>query len=140
MHPNNNNYSSEVPAHIAAKGVPPMPGDGNEVGAEHERLAANVCGPHATAPTGYISDGVFDGKAPQNDVFGSGSEWYGDHWDKGFAGEGDPYGIQSEYVAQSASPNAALPTQAQADAVEAQAEAEREERANEIPDIEHIDS
>ena len=117
-----------------------MPGDGNEVGAEHERLAANVCGPHATAPTGYISDGVFDGKAPQNDVFGSGSEWYGDHWDKGFAGEGDPYGIQSEYVAQSASPNAALPTQAEADAVEAQAEAEREERANEIPDIEHIDS
>lgn len=28
-------------------------------------------------------------------------------WDKGFAGEGDPYGIHSEHVAQSANPNAA---------------------------------
>jgi len=28
-------------------------------------------------------------------------------WDKGFAGEGDPYGIQKEYLPQSANPDAA---------------------------------
>jgi hypothetical protein len=51
---------------------------------------------------------------------------YNEFWDTGFAQAGDPYGIQSEYVAESANPNAAIPTQEQADAVVAQANAERE--------------
>jgi hypothetical protein len=114
MHPSND--CNEVPAHILAKGVAPMPGDGNAVADEHTRLAANVRGPQPTAPTGYISHC----DAVEPDVAGSGSEWYGDHWDSGFAGEGDPYGIHSEYVSQSASPNASLPTQAEADAAVAQ--------------------
>ena len=60
------------------------------------------------------------------EVQGSGTERYNDHWDTGFAGLGDPYGIHTEYVAQSASPNAVptqfehnpnvVPTQAEADA------------------------
>ena len=36
-------------------------------------------------------------------------------WDKGFAGEGDPYSIGTEYVAQSANPDAA-PTSASTEA------------------------
>ena len=31
-------------------------------------------------------------------------------WDKGFAQEGDPYGIHAEYLPQSANPDAAKPT------------------------------
>ena len=54
------------------------------------------------------------------------SSSYNELWDTGFAQAGDPYGIQSEYVAESANPNAAIPTQEQADAVVAQANAERE--------------
>lgn len=55
-------------------------------------------------------------------VQGSGSERYTNHWDTGFAGQNDPYGIQQEYVSQSPNPNAALPTQAEADAVHNPAE------------------
>jgi hypothetical protein len=59
---------------------------------------------------------------------GSGTERYQEAWDTGFSQPGDPYGIQSEYVAQSASPNASLPTQTQANAVAAQAQAEEDAR------------
>jgi hypothetical protein len=51
---------------------------------------------------------------------------YTEHWDKGFAGEGDPYGIQAEYVSQSPNPDAAiLPTQEQADAIKQESLAEQ---------------
>jgi hypothetical protein len=50
---------------------------------------------------------------------------YTEHWDTGFAQDGDPYGIQAEYVSQSPNPNAKLPTQAQADAIANQAEFEQ---------------
>lgn len=36
---------------------------------------------------------------------------YTEGWDKGFAGEGDPYGIQAEYLPQSANPDAAVQTE-----------------------------
>jgi hypothetical protein len=49
---------------------------------------------------------------------------YTEGWDKGFAGEGDPYGI-SEYTAQSANPDAFVPTQEEADRIVAEAQAEK---------------
>jgi len=45
---------------------------------------------------------------PTEEAQGSG---YTHGWDKGFAGEGDPYGIQSEYLPQSANPDAAVQTE-----------------------------
>jgi hypothetical protein len=51
---------------------------------------------------------------------GSGTERYQDKWDTGFSQVGDPYGIQAEYVSQSPNPDAALPTQAEADAIVAE--------------------
>jgi hypothetical protein len=111
----------------ASVSLGPVPGDGNEGQNDSDRLAANVRGPLVTAPTGYVHH-----CQPPADVFASGSEWYGEHWDSGFAQDGDPYGIQREYVTQSASPNALynpnLPTQEQADAVARQGEEERESR------------
>ena len=134
----NHNDCAEPPAHLAARLVKsPEPGDGNETQNHMDRLRANVAGPHDTMPTGYI-DHCDSFKEVQD---GSGSErYYTEHWDKGFAGDNDPYGIGREYVSQSANPNAALydpnsppvanlPTQDQADAVVAQAQAELDERA-----------
>jgi hypothetical protein len=67
---------------------------------------------------------------PEAEAQGSGSERYQDAWDTGFAQDGDPYGIQAEYVSQSASPTAAIPTQEDADRVVAEAAAEMEARSN----------
>ena len=53
-------------------------------------------------------------------------------WDKGFAQDGDPYGIQAEYLLQSANPDDLLPTQAKADEIVAKAEAEQAQRDDEI--------
>ena len=93
----------------------------------HRDYGAKIVGSaedHATHDGNWVESPAGFPKHPDNqplaaDVFGSGSDWYGAHWDSGFAGEGDPYGIKSEYVAQSASPNA-VPTQEQADAAVAQ--------------------
>jgi|HubBroStandDraft_6_1064221.scaffolds.fasta_scaffold374575_3 hypothetical protein len=74
-----------------------------------ERRALGLPDTEAT-PSAHHNRGADD---PCADVPGSGSERYGDHWDSGFAGEGDPYGI-SEYTSQSANPDAALPNSAPA--------------------------
>lgn len=63
---------------------------------------------------------------------GSGTERYNEvDWDCGFAGDDDPYGIREEYITQSASPNAKLPTQADADRVNREAEIEMTRRRTE---------
>jgi hypothetical protein len=51
---------------------------------------------------------------PAEEAQGSG---YTHGWDKGFAQKGDPYGIESEYLPQSANPDASVPTQKEADAI-----------------------
>jgi len=100
-----------------------------------ERRALGLPDAEAT-PTAHHNRGVDDPCG--QDVFGSGSEWYGDRWDTGFAGEGDPYGI-SEYTSQSANPDAApihviteVPSQADADRIVAEADAEMAARREEV--------
>jgi hypothetical protein len=70
--------------------------------------------------------------APDGKVYPEvpGSDGYTHGWDKGFAGEGDPYGIY-EYTDQSANPDAAHPTQAQAEELAAKADQARADRAAE---------
>ena len=126
------NNCSELPPHIAARGVVPMPGDGNETQNDHERLAANVRGPQRTAQTGYVHD--CQPACVGMDVAGSGSEKYNDGSGTGRYIYNDPVdwtktqgaGITSD--TSLGQPNveqiSGLPTQAETDAVVAQAASE----------------
>lgn len=106
-------------SHDVVRGRVPEPGESNEMQNDTLRIA-EYGRTKPTAATGYVDAN----HVPEvSGEFGSGSEWYGEHWDSGFAQEGDPYGIKAEYIAQSASPNAALPTQEDADRIKAESEA-----------------
>ncbi len=85
-------------SHDVIRGRVPEPHEGNEAQNDTHRLAHNVRH-FPTGPTGYVDPEYFTEATPASS--------YNQHWDTGFAQEGDPYGIQAEYVAQSANPDAA---------------------------------
>ena len=95
-----------------------------------ERRALGLPDTEAT-PSAHHNRGADDPCAWVNGAVDGGSS-YNEFWDTGFAGEGDPYGI-SEYTSQSAHPEAVhvsteVPSQADADRIVAEADAEMAER------------